>query len=114
MSDILDRKIAAMMEVPRIEISGSLSEAEIRDAYDFQLEQLTRLTAALDILFPDRPRAGVASIQAAIDKLEMLSTVIIALEAWADATRLWEKHQHKTPLRKALWRALDAYQDHKG
>ena len=32
--------------------------------------QLSRLTVALDILFPDRPRAGVASIQAAIDKLE--------------------------------------------
>lgn len=70
MSDILDRKIAAAMSGPRVEIASSMTEAEVRDAYDFQLEQLTRLTSALDILFPDRPRAGVGSIDAAIGFLE--------------------------------------------
>lgn len=73
MSDILDRKIAAAMNDQRIDIARTMSEGEVRDSYDFQLEQLTRLTTALDILFPERPRAGVASIQAAIEKLEELS-----------------------------------------
>ena len=69
MSDILDRKIAEAMKGEWIRITDALSDAEVRDSHDFHLVQLSRLTAALDILFPDRPRAGVASIQAAIDKL---------------------------------------------
>lgn len=72
MSDILDRKIAAAMAGPRIEITEAMPEAAVREALVFQLEQLTRLTIALDILFPDRPHAGVASVTAAIDKLEEL------------------------------------------
>ena len=99
MSDILDRKIAAMMEGPRVDIAGSLSEAEVRDSYDFQLEQLSRLTSALDILFPDRPRAGVASIQAAIDIMEELVNetgklrfaMDANLAAWREAHRQADK-----------------------
>lgn len=84
MSDILDRKIAAAMTGPRVEIAGSMSEGEVRDSYDFQLEQLTRLTTALDILFPERPRAGVASIQAAIEKLEELVEQTVHLRSARD------------------------------
>lgn len=95
MSDILDRKIAAVLGGPRCDLARSLTEAEVRDAYDFQLEQLSRLTSALDILFPERPRAGVASVQAAIEKLEEqrdeIERLVFAmnanLAAWREAHR---------------------------
>lgn len=85
MSDILDKKIAAAMSGERVDIAGSLSEAEVRDSYAFQLEQLTRLTTALDILFPVRTRVGVASIDAAIRALEALRNARdIACDRWEE------------------------------
>ena len=99
MSDILDRKIAEAMKGEWIRITGSLSDAEVRDSHDFHLVQLSRLTAALNILFPDRPRAGVASIHAAIDKLEEqrneIERLTLAMDAnlaaWREAHRQADK-----------------------
>lgn len=69
-SDILTRQIAREMAGPRIDISGSLTEAEIRESYEFQLENLTRLTAAIGILFPDAQQPGEGTIDCAIRLLE--------------------------------------------
>ena len=99
MSDILDRKIAEAMKGEWVRITDSLSDAEVRDSHDFHLVQLSRLTAALDILFPDRPRAGVASIQAAIDIMEELVNetgklrfaMDANLAAWREAHRQADK-----------------------
>lgn len=72
-SDVLDKKIAEMMRGDRINITSSMTEQEVRDAYDASLLTLTKLSCAIYILFPAELGPGEGSIECAIRLLEIRS-----------------------------------------
>jgi len=69
-SDILDRRIADELRGPRIDLVSGMTVDELRAGLDFQLSQLSRLTAALAVLYPHDRRPGEGSIDRAIRILE--------------------------------------------
>jgi hypothetical protein len=74
-SDVLARRIELEMmgpEIPERALDGLYPDAEVRRHFYDLLQDLSRLTVALDRMFPNRPRAGVGSIDAAIGLVEQL------------------------------------------
>ena len=73
MSDILEKQIARAMQGEKIDLEGAMTEQEVRDAYNVALYNISRLSAALDILFPGELRVAEGSIDCAIRLLEHAS-----------------------------------------
>lgn len=69
MSDILDRRIDKELSGPRIGVAAVFGD-NLLGHLEAQLERLSRLTAAIDLLYPGEQRAGEGSIDCAIRLLE--------------------------------------------
>lgn len=86
MSDVLNRRIDDMMRSGEwIDIVAMANEDECRDGLRHQLVQLTRLTTALNLLYPDDVVPGEGSVDRAIRLLEqsradVIKTIDLCLE----------------------------------
>lgn len=79
-SDLLDKRIAREMTGARIDFASQLTEAEARDSYEFMLEQITRLSTAMNILYPGSAQPGEGAVARAI---RLLETNVVASDAMA-------------------------------